>query len=110
LKNFGQQDTWFETLDELTSTIKSTTNWIPEVRRSVLDLILDKVVLSHDQKALLHNLVITLRIPLVLSGNKKGASKDAPVISLSKSLKVSDDITHSGSLYSTVTDFAKLRG
>ncbi|MHA8062650.1 hypothetical protein [Aquirufa aurantiipilula] len=68
-----------------------------------MDIILDKVVLNHDPTTLIHTLDMTLRIPLVLSGNKKGASKDAPVISDFNSLILSRDLIHSGSLYSTVT-------
>ncbi|MHA8062649.1 recombinase family protein [Aquirufa aurantiipilula] len=110
LKNFGQQDSWFETLDKLSYTIKTTTNWTLKLRRTVLDIILDKVVLNHDPTTLIHTLDMTLRIPLVLSGNKKGASKDAPVISDFNSLILSRDLIHSGSLYSTVTLLAKFLG
>ena len=73
-----------------------------------MDLIVDKVVLSHDPKTLLHTLDMTLRIPLVISGNKKGASKDAPVKSLVNSLRDSGDLIHSRSLYSTVIKSSKI--
>jgi DNA invertase Pin-like site-specific DNA recombinase len=110
LKNFGQQDSWYETLEQLSSTFNTTQNWTTKLKRSMLDLLLDKVILNHDSKTLLHHLEIHLRIPLVISGNKKGASKDAPIISNSNLLKVSRDLIHNRTNHSTVTDFAKFRG
>lgn len=75
-----------------------------------MDLLVDKVVLGHDPTTLLHTLEMTLRIPLVMSGNKKGESKDSPLKSLDNSLKVSEDLIHSRPLYSTVTLLAKFLG
>lgn len=68
-----------------------------------MDSLLNKVVLSHDSKTLIHHLDLHLRIPLVVTGNKKGESKDSPIIYTTNSLKVSGDLIHSRSLYSTVT-------
>lgn len=110
LRNFGQQDSWYETLEQLSTTFNTTQNWTPKLKRSMLDLLLDKVILNHDSKTRLHHLDIHLRIPLVMSGNKKGASKDAPIISNSNLLKVSGDLIQSRPIYSTVTLLAKLRG
>mgnify|MGYP000660156791 CR=1 FL=1 len=67
-----------------------------------MDSLLNKVILSHDSKTLIHHLDLHLRIPLVVTGNKKGESKDSPIISNSNSLKVSRDLIQDGSLYSTV--------
>ena len=69
-----------------------------------MDLVLDKVILNHDSKTLLHHLDIHLRIPLVLSGNMKGGSKDAPIISNSNSLKVSGNMIHVRPNHSTVVN------
>ena len=110
LRNFGQQDSWYETLEQLSTTFNTTQNWTPKLKRSMLDLLLDKVILNHDSKTRLHHLDIHLRIPLVMSGNKKGASKDAPIISNSNLLKVSGDLIQSRPIYSTVTDFARFLG
>ena len=71
-----------------------------------MDLLLDKVILNHDSKTRLHHLDIHLRIPLVMSGNKKGASKDAPIISNSNLLKVSGDLIQSRPIYSTVVNYS----
>ena len=68
----------------------------------MLDLLLDKVILNHDSKTRLHHLDIHLRIPLVMSGNKKGASKDAPIISNSNSLNFSGDLIQCQTNHSTV--------
>jgi len=67
-----------------------------------LDSLLNKVILSHNSKTLIHHLDLHLRIPLVVTGNKKGESKDSPIISNSNSLKVSGDLIHNRPLYSTV--------
>ena len=102
LKSFGQQDSWYETLGQLSSTFNTTHNWTSKLRRSVLDSLLNKVILSHNSKTLIHHLDLHLRIPLVVTGNKKGESKDSPIISNSNSLKVSGDLIHNRPLYSTV--------
>ena len=75
-----------------------------------MDSLLNKVILSHNSKTLIHHLDLHLRIPLVVTGNKKGESKDSPIISNSNSLKVSRDLIQDGSLYSTVTLFARFLG
>jgi hypothetical protein len=110
LKSFGQQDSWYKTIEQLSSTFNTTHNWTTKLRRSVLDSLLNKVILNHDSNTLIHHLDLHLRIPLVVSGNKKGESKDSPIISNSNSLKVSGDLIQDGSLYSTVTLFAKFLG
>jgi hypothetical protein len=110
LKSFGQQDSWYKTIEQLSSTFITTHNWTTKLRRSVLDSLLNKVILSHDSKTLIHQLDLHLRIPLVVTGNKKGESKDSPIISNFNSLKVSKDLIHARPLYSTVTDLAKFLG
>jgi hypothetical protein len=80
----------------------TTQNWTTKLRRSMLDLLLDKVILNHDSKTRLHHLGVHLRIPLLLSGNKKGASKDAPIISNYNLLNVSGDLIQDGTNHSTV--------
>jgi DNA invertase Pin-like site-specific DNA recombinase len=110
LRNFGQQDSWYETLEQISSTFNTTQNWTTKLRRSMLDLLLDKVILNHDSKTRLHHLDVHLRIPLLLSGNKKGASKDAPIISNSNSLNFSRDLIQCQTNHSTVTDFARFLG
>lgn len=71
--------------------------------RKLLDLILDKITLSHDGSTRIHHLDIHLRIPLVISENKKGESKDSPVKYTLNSLNNSEYRIQDGSLYSTVT-------
>ncbi len=46
----------------------------------------------------------------MVTENKKGESKDSPIISNSNSLLVSRDLIQDGSLYSTVTLLAKFLG
>lgn len=82
----------------------TTQNWTTKLRRSMLDLLLDKVILNHDSKTRLHHLDVHLRIPLLLSGNKKGASKDAPIISNSNSLNFSGDLIQCQTNHSTVVN------
>lgn len=103
LKYYGQQDSWYETLGIITNTIKSTTYWTTKSMRKLLDLILDKITLSHDGSTRIHHLDIHLRIPLVISENKKGESKDSPVKYTLNSLNNSEYRIQDGSLYSTVT-------
>jgi hypothetical protein len=71
-------------------------------KRSVLNIILDKVILNHDQNTLLHTLEMNLRIPLLLSEIKKGELLSAPSNVSSKPLKNKGDLIQSRSLYSTV--------
>ena len=68
----------------------------------MLDLILDKIILSHDGSTRLHHLDIHLRIPLVIWENKKGESKDSPVKYTLNSLNNNEYRIQDGSLYSTV--------
>ncbi len=69
-----------------------------------MNIILDKVVLNHDQNTLLHTLEMNLRIPLLLSEIKKGELLSAPSNVSSKPLKSKGDLTQSRSLYSTVVN------
>jgi hypothetical protein len=73
-------------------------------------MVLDKVILRHDRMSLLHTLEINLRIPLLLTGIKKGDLLGSPFNLSSKPLKNKGDLTQSLSLYSTVTLFARFRG
>lgn len=76
------------------------------MKRSLLGQVLDKVILNHDRKTLLHTLDIYLRIPLVLSQKKKGDTFGAPFNISSKPLKIQEDQLSTRSLYSTVVNFS----
>lgn len=75
-----------------------------------MELVLDKVILKHDHTSLLHTLEVNLKIPLVMSQIKKGDLFGAPSNLSSKALISQGNQLSTRSLYSTVTDLAKLRG
>ncbi len=109
LRYYGEQENWFKTLEHLSTTLKSTSILTPEFKRSVLDSILDKVILYHDSQTLLHTLKINLKIPL-LTKTTWGDSNSAPDSTVLKPLKTLGDQLQTRSLYSTVTDFARFLG
>ena len=65
-------------------------------------MVLDKVILRHDRTSLLHTLEINLRIPLLLTGIKKGDLLGAPFKNLMKPLTTQGNQLSTRSLYSTV--------
>ena len=73
-------------------------------------MVLDKVILKHDQKSLLHTIEINLRIPLVLTQIKKGDLLGAPFKNLMKPLTTQGNQLRTRSLYSTVTLLARFLG
>jgi hypothetical protein len=73
-------------------------------KRSVLNIILDRVILNHDPNTLLHTLEMNLRIPLLISEIKKGEPLSAPFNVSFKPLKNKGDLTQSRSHHSTVVN------
>jgi hypothetical protein len=65
-------------------------------------MVLDKVILKHDQTSLLHTLEVNLKIPLVMSQIKKGDLFGAPSNLSSKALISQGNQLSTRSLYSTV--------
>jgi hypothetical protein len=59
LKSFGQQDSWYKTIEQLSSTYNKTHNWSTKLKRSVLDSLLNKVILIHDSRTLFTTLNYT---------------------------------------------------
>lgn len=57
-----------------------------------------------------HKLTLFLKIPLIFDGVKRTISKNVPRKNLLKLSKTLTDQPNTPSDYSTVTDFAKLRG
>jgi DNA invertase Pin-like site-specific DNA recombinase len=110
LKLYNREDSWFETLESISEKLSSTTNWTHRLKRTILEMVLDKVILRHDRMSLLHTLEVNLRIPLVLTQIKKGDLLGAPFKLSSKPLKTQGNQLSTRSLYSTVTDFAKFLG
>jgi hypothetical protein len=110
LKLYNREDSWFETLERISEKLSSTTNWTHRLKRSILEMVLDKVILKHDQTSLLHTLEVNLKIPLVMSQIKKGDLFGAPSNLSSKALISQGNQLSTRSLYSTVTDFAKFLG
>ena len=110
LSYYSHRDQWFETLHQLSNIIKSTTKWTDQNKRVVLRHLLDKVILNHDPKTLLHTLDLHLRIPLIMPPTKKGDTLRAPFKNLMKPLLNQVDQLSDFENYSTVTDFAKFLG
>jgi hypothetical protein len=104
LKLYNREDSWFETLESISEKLSSTTNWTHRLKRTLLDMVLDKVILRHERMSLLHTLEINLRIPLVLTQIKKGDLLGAPFNLSSKPLKNKGNQLCTRSLYSTVVN------
>lgn len=73
-------------------------------------MVLDKVILHHDPKELLHLLEVHLRIPLILTGEKTSGLNHAPINMGGNPMSTQGNQLSPVGNYSTVTDFAKLRG
>lgn len=86
----------------ISNLISTTTNWTLKKKRSILDIILDRIILKHDQTSLLHTLEVYLRLPLALTQIKKGDLFGAPSNLSSKALISQGNQLSTRSLYSTV--------
>jgi hypothetical protein len=104
LNYYTRQDSWYDSLGIISNLFSTTTDWTLKKKRSLLNIILDRVILNHDPNTLLHTLEMNLRIPLLLSEIKKGELLSAPFNLSSKPLKNKGDLTQSRSLYSTVVN------
>ena len=110
MKYFTQQDNWYESIETISSTFNNITEWSTKEKRSIIKMVLDKVILNHDSKNQLHHLDVHLKIPLILTDYQNGGEKHVPQKSGYNSLINMGNLTLSRSFYSTVTLFAKLRG
>jgi hypothetical protein len=98
---YGEQDRWYSTLENISSTLKSITNFTTQIKRSILDDVLDKVILSHNSTTLLHTLQINLKIPLLDRTHGRPLSS-APSKNLLKPLKNKGVQLQTRSFHSTV--------
>jgi hypothetical protein len=110
MKFFTQQDNWYESIETISSTFNNITEWSTKEKRSIIKMVLDKVILNHDSKNQLHHLDVHLKIPLILTDYQNGGEKHVPQKSGYNSLINMGNLTLSRSFYSTVTLFARFLG
>ena len=110
MKYFTQQDNWYESIETISSTFNNITEWSTKEKRSIIKMVLDKVILNHDSKNQLHHLDVHLKIPLILTDYQNGGEKHVPQKSGYNSLINMGNLTLSRSFYSTVTLFARFLG
>ena len=106
----GTEQKWFDWLDDFSEYIRNQRDLTGEMKKEFLRVVLESIIVDYDNENKVHLLDINFKIPVILA-NKKG-SENGTQISISpvkRGRKKSNQLTPVRD-YSTVTDFAKLRG
>ena len=102
---------WFDWIDKFSNEITNSRDISDQLKKGLLKLILDKIVVEYDHKEKVHKLTINFKIPVYIRDNERGRPKSTQVIvNPIKSGRKPKDQTEPVENYSTVTDFARLRG
>jgi len=122
VKELGNQKKWIDWLSSYNDKIDEYEKYNPEQQKEFLDGIIDKILVRYDEKTNHHHLKISFIMPLVDDGIKykskdtkggydliDGQNSTDISISKEKTWGIEKKLTPQPN-YSTVTDFAKLRG
>jgi site-specific DNA recombinase len=107
----GNQERWFEWIDNFGNHIRSKRD-IPEVlKKEVLNSVLDFILVDYDHQEKVHRLNINFKIPVIIRNHqKKRTNSNEFILTPSKTLVKSNDQLSSVENYSTVTDLARFLG
>ena len=108
----GTQESWFEWIDNFGDYIGRQREVPDTLKKTVLKSVLDQITVDYDHQEKVHLLYIQFRIPVFYGANgKENGKSDKYLISRPlKTLVNPNDQPSSVENYSTVTDFARLRG
>ena len=110
LKQIGNDNIWFDWIDSFSEEMKSNRELSEPSKKELLKIIINKIMVEYDHNEMVHILTINFKIPIcithsneALNTSKKGIK---PLLSAFKAENQNEPFGN----YSTVTDFAKLRG
>ena len=110
LKQIGNDKVWFEWVDRFGDDIRSKKDVPDPKKKSILQHVLQNIVVDYNHEKKVHVLTINFKIPVVLYGdvgsNRFGDVAEVEVTPPRSGRKSNHPISN----YSTVTDFARLRG
>ncbi len=110
LSSHYQKDKWYNSISDISKVFTSKKSFSFEQKKEILTHFLLSITLSYQTEKKVHELNLFLKIPLIFEGVKRTVSKNVQKKNLLNPLKTLIDQPNTRSDYSTVTDFAKLRG
>jgi len=110
LKQIGNDNMWFDWIDRFSEEIKSKRELTEPLKKELLKTLIHKIMVEYDHNEMIHILTINFKIPVYVTPSKEAlkTSKSTlnPLLSVTKAVNQNKTVGN----YSTVTDFAKLRG
>ena len=111
LKQIGKDVEWFDWIDRFGRQIQEKRDIPDTVKKELLRTIVDNIVVDYDNEEKVHKLTINFKIPVIFRDEDlpKGGVNQV-VIKPPKSGRKPKNQNEPFGDYSTVTDFARLRG
>ncbi len=110
LNQIGNDKMWFDWIDRFSEEIKSIEKVDAPLKKELLKKIINKIMVEYDHNEMVHILTINFKIPVCITHSNEAldTSKNGikPLLSAFKAENQNEPFGN----YSTVTDFAKLRG
>ena len=105
-----QKDKWYKSMSEICKVFTKNKSFSFQQKKDILTHFIHSIILSYKDIKKIHELHLFLKIPLISEGINHPFTKNVPRKNLLKPSKTLTDQPNTRSFYSTVTDFAKLRG
>jgi hypothetical protein len=111
LKQIGNDELWFDWIDKFSNEMNGNRELSEPMKKELLKLIIDKIMVEYDPIEKTHILTINFKIPVFIEeGNEVSLKPSRVVITPTKSGRKPKNQIEPVENYSTVTDFAKFLG
>ena len=110
LLQISNDEQWYEWLEEFGKQVQGNQDIPDTLKKDLLKVIIDKILVEWDKDEKLHILTIHFKIPVVLRDGMKGRGATRLIGNPCKRGRKSRNQIEPFRDYSTVTDFARLRG
>jgi DNA invertase Pin-like site-specific DNA recombinase len=111
LKQIGNDELWFDWIDKFSDEMNANRKLSELMKKELLKLIIDKIMVEYDPIEKTHILTINFKIPVFIEeGNEVSLKPSRVVITPTKSGRKPKNQIEPVENYSTVTDFARFLG
>ncbi len=105
----NQKNSWLDSIDFIGEYMIGTGSFDEVQKREVLKKLVKDIIVTYEHPEKCHNLKVNLNVPLIMDRTREAAASRS-LSDGERSNKAKAHKPKSGHNYSTVTDFAKLRG